>query len=324
MTDASTMRNKVWTADDIPDMTKKVVIVTGATAGLGKAATQALARKGATVILAVRNPAKGQAVAEAMKQEIPGADLRVQQLDLASLSSVETFARQITSAYTAIDILINNAGIMHPPSLLKTEDGFELQLGSNYLGHYALTGRLFDLLEKGHQPRVVTMSSIQHKSGHINFEDLMSENEYQPRRAYAQSKLANAIFGLELDRRLRAANSPLISVLAHPGISYTNLMVVGYAGFFGSILKGLNAATAQPVERGVLPQLYAATAPGVQGGQFFGPDGFMEIRGNVTEVQAAPEAHNPVIARRLWDISEQLTGVALLALDKISPGKTEG
>jgi hypothetical protein len=171
---------------------------------------------------------------------------------------------------------------------------------------------------------VVTVSSLQHKSGHIHFEDLMSEKEYQPRSEYNQSKLANAIFGIELDRRLRAANSPLISVLAHPGISYTNLMEVGYTGFFGTIIKRLNAATAQPAERGVLPQLYAATAPGVQGGQFFGPDGFMEIRGNVTEVQAAPEAHDLALARGLWDISRQLTGVALLTLDEVSPGKTEG
>lgn len=313
----------MWTAHNIPDMTGKVVIVTGATSGLGKATSQALARKGAVVIMAVRNPAKGQRVAEVMKQEVPGADLRVQPLDLTSLASVGAFVKHIASEYPAIDLLINNAGVMRTP-YLKTEDGFEMQLGTNYLGHYALTGQLLGLLDRGHQPRIVTVSSTEHKPGRINFADLMSEKEYQPRRAYQQSKLANTIYSIELNRRLRAANSPIISVLAHPGVSNTNLTDVGFPGFTGSIIKRLNAATAQPAERGALPQLYAATAPGVQGGQFFGPDGFMEMRGNVTEVQAAPEAQDQAVAKRLWDISEKLTGVSILAFDEVFPGKTEG
>ena len=194
-----------------------------------------------------------------------------------------------------------------PP--LRTVNGYELQFGTNHLGHFALTGLLLEALGRASAARVVTVSSLEHKPGHIHFDDLQLERDYGPRKAYQQSKMANAIFGIELDRRLRAAGSPILSVLAHPGYSATNLQSTGPTGATAFLMKIGNAVFAQKAERGVLPQLYAATAPGVQGGDFFGPSGFQEMRGDPTEVQAVPEAHDPEIARRLWTVSEELTGV---------------
>ena len=297
-----------WTADQIPDQTGRTAVVTGANSGLGAVTALELARKGAHVVLAVRTPAKGETAAQEIRDAVPDANVEVQELDLSSLESVRTFATGLTGKLPKLDLLVNNAGIMMTPQS-RTADGHELQFGTNHLGHFALTGLLFETLGRGSAPRVVTVSSIEHKPGHIHFDDLQLEHGYAPRKAYQQSKMANAVFGLELDRRLRAAASPILSLLAHPGYSATNLQSTGPTGIAVVAMKVGNALVAQKAERGALPQLYAATAPGVQGGQFFGPAGFQEFRGEVTEVEAVPEAHDAEIGRRLWEVSEELTGV---------------
>jgi NAD(P)-dependent dehydrogenase (short-subunit alcohol dehydrogenase family) len=297
-----------WTADQIPAQTGRLAVVTGANSGLGEITARELARAGARVVLAVRTVGKGETAAQAIRGAVPSAEVEVRELDLSSLASVRAFAAALTDAEPVLDLLINNAGIMQTPPR-KTVDGFELQLGTNHLGHFALTGLLLEALGRAPAARVVTVSSNEHKGGHIHFDDLQLEHGYAPRKAYQQSKMANAVFGLELDRRLRAAGSPIISVLAHPGYSATNLQSSGPTGIAVLAMKVGNALVAQKAERGVLPQLYAATAPNVRGGQYFGPSGFQELRGDPTEVQAVPEAHDPEIARRLWTVSEQLTGV---------------
>jgi NAD(P)-dependent dehydrogenase (short-subunit alcohol dehydrogenase family) len=297
-----------WTADQIPDQSGRLAVVTGANSGLGAHTARELARKGARVVLAVRTTSKGETVAEEIRAAAPDATVEVRELDLSSLESVRAFAAGLTAESPALDLLVNNAGIMMTPAA-KTADGHELQFGTNHLGHFALTGRLLEALQAGSEPRVVTLTSIEHKPGHIHFDDLQLEQDYAPRKAYQQSKIANAIFGIELDRRLRAAGSPVLSVLAHPGYSATNLQSTGPTGVAALALKVTNVVVAQKAERGVLPQLYAATAPGVEGGQFYGPSGFHEMRGNPTEVEAVPEARDPEIGRRLWEVSEELTGV---------------
>jgi len=205
--------------------------------------------------------------------------------------------------------------VMAPPYRL-TSDGFELQLGTNHLGHFALTGLLLDRLQGGSDARVVTVSSIEHKSGRLHFDDLQSEHGYSPRGAYQQSKFANAVFGLELDRRLRAAGLAVKSVLAHPGYSATNLQSTGPTGPMKALMAITNAFVAQPAERGAWPSLYAATAPGVEGGEFYGPDGFNEMRGHPTMVQPVRRALETEAGRRLWEVSEELTGVSYLSAAK--------
>jgi NAD(P)-dependent dehydrogenase (short-subunit alcohol dehydrogenase family) len=287
-------------------------VVTGASSGLGEITARELARKGAQVVLAVRDTTKGEASAERIRGAIPGALVEVAELDLSSLESVRACADQLLAQSATLDLLVNNAGIMMtPPS--RTADDYELQLGTNHLGHFALTGLLVDALGRGTQPRVVTLSSIAHRSGEIDFDDLQLEEGYTPTKAYAQSKLANAIFGIELDRRLRAAGSPVLSVLAHPGYSATNLQSTGPTGMAVRVMKIGNALIAQKAERGALPQLYAATQSTVEGGQFFGPSGFRELRGDPSEVRAIPAAYDQAIASQLWSVSEELTGVTYLA-----------
>ena len=292
----------------MPDQTSRLAVVTGASSGLGKLTAQELARKGAEVVLAVRSPGKGEAAAREIRAAVAGARLEVRELDLASLASVRAFAEGFTAGAQRLDLLVNNAGIMQtPPS--RTVDGYELQFATNHLGHFALTGLLLETLGWGDAARVVTVSSNEHKGGHLHFDDLQLEHDYAPRKAYQQSKLANTVFGIELDRRLRAAGSPILSVLAHPGYSDTNLQSTGPTGLAARLLKLGNVLLAQKAERGVLPQLYAATAPEVEGGRYYGPSGFQEMRGDPVEVQAIPEAHDSEVGRRLWAVSEELTGV---------------
>ncbi len=298
-----------WTAEQIPDQTGRLAVVTGGSSGLGLITARELARKGARVVLAVRTTSKGESVAQEIRSTSPDAQVDVRELDLASLASVRAFAEKLNAEEPVLDLLVNNAGIMMTPAQ-KTADGFEMQLGTNHLGHFALTGLLLDALGKSSDPRVVTVSSIEHKPGHIRFDDLNSERGYAPRKAYQQSKMANAVFAIEFNRRLRAAGSPILSVMAHPGYSATNLQSTGPTGAAAFVMKISNAVVAQKPERGALPQLYAATAPNVEGGQFFGPSGFQEMRGDVTEVEAVPEAHDPEIGQRLWAVSEELTGVS--------------
>jgi NAD(P)-dependent dehydrogenase (short-subunit alcohol dehydrogenase family) len=296
-----------WTADQIPDQHGRIAIVTGANSGIGLTAARELARAGAHVIMACRDTAKGERAAQTIRDQVPEAELDVTALDLASLDSV----RQFAAGYSApgLDLLINNAGVMVPPKR-TTEDGFELQFGTNHLGHFALTGRLLDKLLATPQSRVVTVSSTAHKIGRINFDDLQSERSYRRWPAYGQSKLANLLFALELDRRLRAGEAGLLSVAAHPGYAATNLQFAATPSRIeriGSVV--LNRVWAQDAEHGALPTLYAATAD-IAGGSFVGPDGFQEMRGHPTLVKPTRAAQDPDTARRLWDVSESLTGVS--------------
>lgn len=297
-----------WTVDQIPDQSGVTVVVTGANSGLGLVTARELARVGATVVLACRNTQKGATAAAEIGADVPDARVSVAELDLSSLDSVRQFADTLEA--DEVTLLINNAGIMMTPPGL-TADGFELQFGTNHLGHFALTGLLMDKLQRADAARVVTLSSIEHKAGHLDFDDLQLEHGYAPRKAYRQSKLANAAFGLELDRRLRAAGSSVRSVLAHPGYSATNLQSTGPTGIMKALMSVSNRVVAQSAERGALPTLYAATAGGVEGGEYYGPDGIAEIRGrHPKRVEVIPEGRDPEVGRRLWDVSEELTGVS--------------
>ena len=296
-----------WTAADLPDQHGRTVIVTGANSGIGLCAARELARAGAHVIMACRNTGNGEAAAAQIRRELPEASVEVASLDLASLRSVREFAAAYDGDH--LDLLINNAGVMVPPRP-TTEDGFELQLGTNHLGHFALTGLLLDKLMATPEARVVTVSSTAHKIGKIDFEDLQRERSYRRWFAYGQSKLANLLFTLELDRRLRAVDSELLSVAAHPGYAATNLQFAATPSRLeriGSVV--LNRVWAQDALHGALPTLYAATAD-IPGGSFAGPDGFQEMRGHPTLVAPARAALDPGTARRLWEVSEELTGVS--------------
>jgi NAD(P)-dependent dehydrogenase (short-subunit alcohol dehydrogenase family) len=299
-----------WTADQIPDQSGRVAVVTGANSGLGLITARELARAGATVIVAARDGKANAALGE-IAGSVPEAKLEPRELDLADLGSVRAFAEAVGADHPTIDVLMNNAGVMMPPRS-ETADGFELQFGTNHLGHFALTGLLLDRLAAAEAPRVITVSSLEHRPGRLDFDDLQSERSYSPRGAYQQSKFANAVFGLELDRRLRGASLPVASILAHPGYSATNLQLTGPTGLMKAILRVGNQLIAQSAEQGALPQLYAATAVGVEGGSFIGPDGFREGRGHPTEVQPVGRARDPDTGRRLWEVSEELTGVRYL------------
>jgi NAD(P)-dependent dehydrogenase (short-subunit alcohol dehydrogenase family) len=296
-----------WTADQIPDQSGRTAVVTGANSGLGFITARELARSGARVILTARESSKAESARAAVAEAVAGASLDPRTLDLADLGSIRSFVEGVE----AVDVLVNNAGVMMTPRR-TTADDFELQLGTNHLGHFALTGLLLDRLGEGQDARVVTVTSLEHRAGRIDFDDLQSEHAYSPRGAYRQSKLANAVFGLELDRRLRAAGLPIKSVLAHPGYTATNLQLSGPTGAMRALLRVTNKLVAQGVERGALPQLYAATARDVVGGGFYGPDGFNEIRGYPARVEPVERAQDPELGRRLWEVSEELTGVGYL------------
>ncbi|GAB2919129.1 oxidoreductase [Streptomyces mayteni] len=298
-----------WTAGRIHDQTGRVFVVTGANSGLGLATARALAHAGGHVILAVRDEEKGRRAAAEITAERPDAGVEVRRLDLADLDSVRAFADRLRADHPRLDVLVNNAGLMAPPRSLSPQ-GQELQFACNHLGHFALTGLLLDQLTAGTEPRVVTVSSVNHRRARIRFDDLTGERRYAPMAFYNQSKLANAVFGWELHRRLTAAGSPVRSVLAHPGYTATHLQTSAPVGPWRVLLSRIgNPLLAQPAARGALPQLYAATEPGVDGGEFIGPDGPAELRGAPTRVRLAPRATEPETGRRLWELSEQLTDV---------------
>lgn len=293
----------------------RTAIVTGANSGLGLVTATELSRHGAHVIMAVRNTEAGEDAARTIRSTVPRADVTVRALDLASLDSVRRFAERATDELGRVDLLVNNAGVVILGRRRTTADGFELHMGTNHLGHFALTGLLLPLLERGHEPRIVSLSSITHKPARLVFQDLMFERRWNVPAAYGASKLANTVFGIELDRRLRATGSPIISVLAHPGVSRSNLTPRAWSewGRIGRIAAALSLAlSTQPTEQGALPQLRAATAPDVRGGQFFGPSGRRERRGDPIEVEASTEARDPLVGQRLWAASETLTGVSYL------------
>lgn len=297
-----------WTADHIPRLDGRTYLVTGANSGLGYATARELVRQGGRVVMAVRDPAKGESARRSLREAQPEADLDLRHLDLADLDSVREFARGLATDRVPVDVLVNNGGIMMPPRSL-TRQGFELQFGVNHLAHFALTGLLLDTLREARDARVVTVSSTLHRSGDIHFDDLTGEQRYQPRRFYAQSKFANVLFGLELDRRLRAAEFPVRSLLAHPGYTATNLQSTGPTGLLNLLLKAGNRLVAQDATAGAWSQLYAATAPDVPSGAFVGPSGRGEMRGHPTLVEPVGAARDPALARRLWELSEELTGV---------------
>lgn len=295
-----------WTAADIPDQAGQVAVVTGANSGLGLVTSRELARAGADVIMACRNMDKGEAAAAEIRAAAPGGHVQLEQLDLADLSSVAAFAERFSG--DRLDLLINNAGLMAPPRRL-TADGFESQIGTNHLGHFALTGRLLSRLLAAPEPRVVTVSSQAHRTGKISFSDLQGERRYMRWLAYGQSKLANLMFCFELQRRSSEAGTSLRSMAAHPGYSRTNLQFAAPPVYERAIMAVTNVLVGQSAEKGALPSLYAATFPDLPGGSFIGPDGPFESRGYPHVVTASGRAYDEQVGGRLWEVSEELTGV---------------
>lgn len=298
---------------DIPNLAGKTAVVTGATGGLGYETARMLAEHGARVILAGRNADKGADALNGIRATAPRADIAFEMIDLGNLASVAAFATRLLDADKPIDILVNNAGVMTPPTRKTTRDGFELQFGTNYLSHFALTARLMPLLIAAPAARVVSLSSVAARQGQIDFANLQSEN-YAPMVAYSQSKLACLMFGFELQRRSDANGWGITSTAAHPGIARTDLIVNGMgdrspAAFVRRHLSFVFA----PVPQAALPTLFAATAPDAVAGGYYGPSGFQEIRGRVGVASTPSAALDPAVARRLWNISEELSGVAFPA-----------
>lgn len=289
-------------------------VVTGANSGLGLQTVIGLARRGVSVVLACRSEERGAAALKLAREASGSGALSLRRLDLADLGSVRSFSREWSGA---LDILVNNAGVMATP-LRRTADGFEQQLGINHLGHFALTGLLLDALRQSPAARVVTVSSLAHKRGRINFEDLNSRTRYRPWQAYSQSKLANLLFTMELDRRVRAAGWPLAAVAAHPGLSTTNLTSGIRGAAVLDLMGGFFRVMGQPDTAGAAPILLAATGGQVHGGDYYGPDGPGETRGNPVLVAPAPSALDEEAARRLWAASEELTGVTFAGLPAVS------
>jgi NAD(P)-dependent dehydrogenase (short-subunit alcohol dehydrogenase family) len=303
------MSRQRWTAEDIPAQQGRVAVVTGANTGLGLETAKVLAARGATVVLAVRDAAKGAAAARAVSAAATGAEVTVQSLDLSSLDSVRAAAAELLDRWERIDLLINNAGVMWTPKG-TTADGFELQFGTNHLGHFALTGLLVDRLRETEGSRIVTVSSVGHRlRADIHFDDLQWERRYDRIAAYGQSKLANLLFTYELQRRLAAAGGPTVALAAHPGGSNTELVrnspaPVRVANRIFSPLYSQSAA------QGALPTLRAATDRAAEGGTYYGPDGFQELRGHPVVVASSDRSHDRDVQRRLWAVSEELTGVS--------------
>ena len=305
--------NENWTTENIPDLSEKVFVVTGASSGIGFEAAKEFARKGARVILACRNPDKAQAALAKIRVEIPNARAEIMPLDLTSLKSVRRFAAEFKAKYGRLDVLLNNAGIMMVP-YAKTEDGFEKQFGTNHLGHFALTGLLMDLLLKTPGSRVVTVSSNGHRFGTMEFDNLMytGGKGYSRVGAYGRSKLANLLFTYELQRRLAASGAGTMAVAVHPGLSATNLSAPLIGGFLLKLGQPFMHLTMQSAAMGALPSIRAAVDPTVSGGQYYGPGGSNGRKGYPVVAQSNEASHNEADGRRLWQVSEELTGVRFL------------
>ena len=300
-----------WTAADAGDQSGRIAVITGASAGLGLEVARVLAAHGATVVLAGRDPDRISAAAEKVTADHPGGNVQTAELDLASLAAVRAAAADLTARFPRLDLLINNAGVMMPP-YSRTADGFELQFGTNHLGHFALTGLLMGSLMAQPGSRIVTVSSNGHRAGRINFADLQSERHYRKMSAYGQSKLANLMFTYELQRRLSAAGAATIALAAHPGTARTELTrhMSGLSrGAVGSRLGVLNSWWVQDASMGALPILRAATDPAAIGGTYYGPGGFGQLTGYPVVVTSSGRSLNSEAQRRLWAESEQLTGV---------------
>lgn len=296
--------------EKVPAQKGRIAIVTGANIGLGYQTAMALAQKGMKVIMACRNPTKGEAARTEIMKQVPNADLGIMALDLSKLDTVRAFAEAYLSQYDRLDLLINNAGVMMPP-YTTTQEGFEVQIGVNHLGHFLLTGLLLDCVLKTENSRVVNVSSGAHKQGQINFDDLHSKENYSKSGAYSQSKLANLLFTYEMQRRLEKMGGSTIAVAAHPGVSRTNL-----AQHFPKILLflffPLLMLMTQSASKGALPQLNAALGEDVKGGDYYGPQGFKEFKGKPGKVDSTPASKDEAVAKRLWTVSEELTGIKYL------------
>ncbi|MDQ8758100.1 SDR family oxidoreductase [Sphingosinicella sp. LHD-64] len=306
-----------WTASDIPSQKGRSAIVTG-TGGLGYETALALARAGGEVIIAGRNPRKGVEAVARIRDEVPSAAVRFGEVDLASLRSVADFCERLRDQGDSLDLLVNNAGVMTPPERRETSDGFELQFGTNHLGHFALTAGLLPLLRKGRNPRVVTVSSIAARNGAIDFDDLNAEKSYRPFPVYGQSKLACLMFALELHRRSKAGRWGIAGIAAHPGITRTDLLPngAGNDSLSGRVRRFLPFLF-QPAWQGALPTLFAATSPEARGGAYYGPDRLSETRGYPIEARVPAQALDQGDAARLWAASERLTGMTF------SPGEAQ-
>ncbi|MFN2137842.1 MAG: oxidoreductase [Candidatus Promineifilaceae bacterium] len=311
-----------WTANDMPDLSGKVIVVTGGNSGIGFEAAKEFARKGAHVILACRNMEKARSAMEEIVAEMPGASIEIMDLDLASLDSVRQFAAAFKAQHDRLDILVNNAGIMMVP-YGKTKDGFESQFGVNHLGHFALTGLLLEPLLATPGARVVTISSNAHTRGEMDFTDLgfQDGSSYDRSAAYNRSKLANLLFTQELQHRFAESGADVIAVAAHPGISATHLADHLIEGPFIDLARPLAGRIFQSAAMGALPTLRAAVDPSAQGGDYYGPDGFNSFRGYPVKIAASPAAQDAADARRLWDVSEHLTGVTY---DALQPRESSG
>ncbi|HAY05205.1 MAG TPA: SDR family oxidoreductase [Hyphomonas sp.] len=298
-----------WTVSEMPSQKGRVAVVTG-TGGLGYETALELARAGAEVVIAGRNFRNGAASVGKIQAKARTGKVRFEQLDLASLKSVEGFAARLKGQTGSIDLLINNAGVMVPPKRLETEDGFELQLGTNYLGHFALTAHLMPMLQKGRAARVVTVSSIAAGRGRMNFDDLQAKQAYDPFPVYAQSKLACLVFALEMHRRSEASGWGVTSLSAHPGLSRTNLLFNAPGQERISLERRFARLMFQSAAKGALPTLFAATSPQAAPGGYYGPNGPAELRGYPAPSRIPQAALDPETAERLWRVSEQLTGVS--------------
>lgn len=303
-----------WTSKDIPDQSGRRAVITGATAGLGFETALALAGAGAAMIVTGRNDARGAAVLARIRTVHPGADLRYAHLDVASLADIAAFADRLGAEGAPIDLLINNAGVLAPPTRRLTADGFEVQFGTNYLGHFALTARLLPLLRRGDRARVVNLASLMHRRGRIGFDDLESERAYVPWAAYAQSKLAMLMFAFELQRRSDANGWGIASLAAHPGWARTELFDKEPAanrrsGLARGLMRLAAPVFSQPAAAGAWPVLFAATAGTARAGGYYGPVGFQELTGPPGPAGVAARARDPAVGARLWAVSETLTGV---------------
>jgi NAD(P)-dependent dehydrogenase (short-subunit alcohol dehydrogenase family) len=301
-----------WTTADIPPQNGRTAVVTGATGGLGYETALALAGAGATVVLTGRNDAKGRRALQQIRAQFPNADIDYETLDLADLASVADFAVRFSASHASLDLLVNNAGVMALPTRQTTADGFEMQFGTNYLGHYALTAHLLPLLRRGDRPRVVNLSSLAHRWGAIDFDDLQGLRSYGPAKAYSQSKLAMLVFALELQRRSDAAGWGLMSNAAHPGYARTDLITngPGARGVLSQINKLLGPLISHSAAEGALPTLFAATSPEAKAAGYYGPNGFYELKGPPEPAKIMPRAKDVAVAARLWDVSAALTGVS--------------
>ena len=297
------MSKKKWDSSDIPDQKNRVAIVTGSSSGIGYETARVLAEKKAIVIIAVRNLQKGKAAEEKIRGQHPDADVRVMELDLANLESIRNFVAQCKNDYSRLDLLINNAGVMMPP-YSKTADGFELQFGTNHLGHFALTGLLLDLIQSTPGSRIVNVSSTGHSYGKLDFNDLNWEKRpYKKMKAYADSKIANLYFTYELQKRLEKSGASTLVTASHPGWTATELQ--RHTG----LVRFLNRFFSQDITMGALPTLYAAVGEDVKGGDYYGPSGWKQQKGYPEKVESNELSHNEEIANKLWEISEELTAV---------------